>query len=149
MEQYRIRAMEIEDYDKVFALWKSIEGFVIRPEEDSREGVERFLKHNPNISVVAVNQDTIDGKEEVIGAVLCGHDGRSGSMYHVCVAKGHRKQGVGKMMVDFCVKALSNEKIAKVHLIAFTRNDIGNSFWNGLGWSRRQDLNYYDHKLRL
>ena len=48
-----IRVMTIEDYDQVYALWKKIKGFGIRSIDDSREGVERFLKRNPSTSVVA------------------------------------------------------------------------------------------------
>ena len=56
-----IRVMTIDDYDGVYALWKKIKGFGIRSIDDSREGVERFLKRNPTTSVVAVE----DGKVEV------------------------------------------------------------------------------------
>ena len=50
-------------------------------------------------------------------------------------------------MVVFCMNALKKEEISKVSLIAFTANDIGNAFWNTIGWTRRQDLNYYDFVL--
>ena len=36
---------------------------------------------------------------------------------------------------------------SKVSLIAFTRNDIGNMFWRTIGWTKREDLNYYDFVL--
>ena len=49
-----IRVMTIDDYDEVYALWKKIRGFGIRSIDDSREGVDRFLKRNPTTSVVAV-----------------------------------------------------------------------------------------------
>ena len=45
------------------------------------------------------------------------------------------------------MNALEREHISKVSLIAFTKNDIGNAFWNGIGWTRRKDLNYYDFVL--
>ncbi|MCR5311950.1 MAG: GNAT family N-acetyltransferase [Lachnospiraceae bacterium] len=136
-----IRTMTIEDYDSVFALWNTINGFAIRSVDDSKEGVERFLKRNPTTSVVA----EVEGK--IVGAILCGHDGRRGCLYHVCVHKDFRRRGVGKSMVVFCMEALKKEKINKVSLIAFTVNDIGNAFWNSIGWTRRLDLNYYDFTL--
>ena len=136
-----IRTMVIEDYDKVKALWMTIHGFGIRSVDDSREGVERFLRRNPTSSVVA------EENGEIIGAILCGHDGRRGCLYHVCVAEGHRRRGIGKAMVVFCMNALKAEQINKVSLIAFTRNDIGNAFWNCIGWTKRLDLNYYDFTL--
>lgn len=136
-----IRIMTINDYEKVYGLWKTIKGFGIRSVDDSREGIERFLKRNPTTSITAWEGDTL------IGAILCGHDGRRGCLYHVCVRKGFRRKGVGKAMVIACMEALKEEKINKVSLIAFTRNDIGNAFWNKIGWTRRQDLNYYDFTL--
>ena len=118
--------MTIEDYEQVRALWMTIRGFAIRSIDDSREGVARFLQRNPSTSVVAVE----DGM--VVGAILCGHDGR---------------RGIGKAMVVFCMDALKKENINKVSLIAFTKNDIGNAFWHSVGWKQREDLNYYDFVL--
>ena len=136
-----IREMTIEDYEGVKALWLSIKGFAIRSIDDSEEGVTRFLNRNPGTSVVAVE----DGK--IVGAILCGHDGRRGCLYHVCVAQEYRRQGIGKAMVIHCMEALKKEKINKVSLIAFTVNDIGNAFWRQIGWTKREDLNYYDFTL--
>ena len=48
-----IRTMTIADYDGVSSLWLSIKGFAIRSIDDSREGVDVFLKRNPTTSVVA------------------------------------------------------------------------------------------------
>ncbi len=140
--KYTIRRMEIEDYDGVRKLWMSIHGFAIRSLDDSREGVERFLKRNPLTSTVAVSESG-----EIVGAILCGHDGRRGCLYHVCVREDCRRNGIGKDMVVFCMNALKDEGINKVSLIAFTKNDIGNAFWNCIGWTKRLDLNYYDFTL--
>ena len=129
-----VRIMTIEDYEGVYALWKKIKGFGIRSIDDSKEGVARFLKRNPTTSVVAEK----DGR--IVGSILCGHDGRRGCLYHVCVDEDYR-------MVVFAMKALKEEKINKVSLIAFTENDIGNAFWNTIGWTERLDLNYYDFTL--
>ncbi len=120
---------------------KKIKGFGIRSIDDSKEGVARFLKRNPTTSVVAEK----DGR--IVGSILCGHDGRRGCLYHVCVDEDYRRHGIGKRMVVFAMKALKEEKINKVSLIAFTENDIGNAFWNTIGWTERLDLNYYDFTL--
>lgn len=133
--------MTIEDYSRVRELWLSIRGFAIRSIDDSKEGVSKFLLRNPGLSVVAEE----DG--DIIGAILCGHDGRRGCLYHVCVREDHRRRGIGKAMVVFCMEALKREDINKVSLIAFTVNDVGNAFWKEIGWVRREDLNYYDFTL--
>lgn len=136
-----VRTMTIEDYQGVHDLWMTIKGFAIRSIDDSREGVERFLKRNPLTSVVA------EENGEIVGSILCGHDGRRGCLYHVCVREDCRMRGIGKSMVVRCMEELEKEKISKVSLIAFTGNDIGNAFWKEIGWTKREDLNYYDFVL--
>ena len=85
-KQFTIKPMAIEDYDGLHALWMTIHGFGIRSIDDSREGVERFIHRNPGTSVVAVGEDGT-----VVGGILCGHDGRRGCLYHVCVREDYRR----------------------------------------------------------
>ena len=141
MESITIRPMEPGDYDKVQKLWMSIRGFGIRAIDDSREDIERFLKRNPTTSVVACAGDRI------VGSILCGHDGRQASFYHVCVTKAYRRQGIATKMVIYCMNVLRDFRINKITLIAFTRNDAGNAFWKHIGWTCRSDCNYYEFVL--
>ncbi len=141
-KHYTIRAMTIADYPGLHDLWMTIHGFGIRSIDDSEIGVERFLLRNPGTSVVAVAEDGA-----IVGGILCGHDGRRGCLYHVCVREDYRRHGIGKAMVVHCMNALKKENINKVSLIAFTKNDVGNAFWNCIGWTKREDLNYYDFTL--
>ena len=139
--KYEIRVMTTDDYEEVHDLWMSINGFAIRSIDDSKEGVERFIRRNPKTSVVAVS----DGK--IVGAILCGHDGRRGCLYHVCVHEDYRKHGIGKSMAVACMRALQAEQINKVNIVAFKSNELGNHFWKEEGWNFRDDLNYYDFTL--
>ena len=140
MSEVRILPMTTDDYDDVRALWMTIRGFGIRALDDSREDVERFIRRNPTTSVIA----EFDGR--IIGSILCGSDGRQGAMYHVCVAEEFRRKGIGTQMVDFCLRELRKMGINKIALIAFKSNDVGNAFWNKIGWTR-SDVNYYEYLL--
>lgn len=135
------REMKCSDYDEIYELWNSIEGFAIRHVDDSRDGIERFIKRNPKTSIVAISE----GK--IVGTILCGHDGRNGSFYHVCVDKKYRKKGVGSNMVEYATEALRAEGISKISLIAFVQNEIGNAFWKHLEWKGVKNINYYEHVL--
>lgn len=137
-ENVTIRKMTMEDFEEVHGLWMQIHGFGIRSVDDSKEGVERFIRRNPDTSMVAV----LEGR--IIGAILCGHDGRRGCLYHVCVHENYRKHGIGQKMVKACLEALKKEHICKVNLIAFRKNEVGNRFWQGMGWTFREDVNYYE-----
>ena len=132
--------MTEQDYDAVRALWLTIRGFGIRALDDSREDVARFIRRNPTTSVVA----EVDGS--IIGSILCGSDGRQGALYHVCVAKAYRRQGIGTRMVGYCMHQLKEMGINKVGLIAFTSNEAGNAFWKQIGW-QKSDVNYYTFTL--
>ena len=66
-----VRAFRVEDYDAVIALWRRTEGVGLN-ESDTRRAIAEFLQCNPRLSFVAEK----DGR--IIGAVLCGHDGRRG-----------------------------------------------------------------------
>lgn len=134
-----IRVMTMDDFEAVHALWMEIHGFGIRSIDDSREGVERFIRRNPTTSMVA------EAEGKIVGAILCGHDGRRGCLYHVCVHEAYRKHGIGQKLVGACVDALAAEHINKINLIAFKKNEVGNRFWQGLGWIFREDVNYYEY----
>ena len=141
LENIIIRTMTIEDYEQVKKLWLSISGFGIRSIDDSREGVSRFLLRNPDTSIVA----ELNG--EIVGSILCGHDGRQACFYHVCVKEELRCHGIGKAMAIKAMSQLKKEGINKISLVAFKSNEAGNSFWPKVGWKLRDDFNTYDFVL--
>ena len=141
MDEVRIQPMTADDYDEVRALWMTIRGFGIRTLDDSPADIRRFILRNPTTSVVARVEDRI------VGSILCGSDGRQGSLYHVCVAREYRRRGIGTKMVGYCMQQLKLMGINKVSLIAFANNDAGNAFWKQIGWTRKTDVNYYEFIL--
>ncbi|MDV3425763.1 MAG: GNAT family N-acetyltransferase [Bacillota bacterium] len=138
-----IRLMTIEDYDSVYLLWSETKGMGLRSLDDSKEGIEKFLKRNPTTSFVS----EIDG--EIAGVILCGHDGRRGYIYHTAVKQSQRGKGIGKELIKCAYKALESEGITKGALVVFKTNEIGNSFWKSQGWQKRDDLNYYSKPFDL
>ena len=130
---FSITDMNPDDYDAVFALWEQTEGVGLTA-SDSREVVHAFLVRNPGLSLVARH----DGR--IIGAVLCGHDGRRGFLYHLAVAREYRKQGLARAIVDTCLSRLAAVGILKATIFVYGHNDIGNRFWRKVGWKDRTDL---------
>lgn len=141
LNEIDIVPMKPEDYDDVRALWMTIRGFGIRALDDSREDIERFIRRNPTTSVIA------KAGNRIVGSILCGSDGRQGALYHVCVAKEYRRRGIGRHMVGFCMHQLKAMGINKVALIAFTTNEAGNAFWSKIGWTKKNNVNYYEFVL--
>ena len=128
-----IREMTIQDYAEVLALWQASDGVGLS-DADSEEGVTRFLARNTGLSFVAR-----DG-EHLVGAVLCGHDGRRGYIHHLAVSQSHRRQGLGQALVERCLSALRRGGIDKCHLFVFADNQDTIAFWKSIGWTQRVEL---------
>lgn len=137
-----IRNMTISDYDRVYALWLSCKGMGLNDVDDSREGIERYLRRNPATVFVA------EEGNEIVGVIMAGHDGRRGYIYHTAVHPDERQRGIGRALVGAALEALKAEGITKAALVAFERNKEGNAFWEQMGFSERNDLTYRNRTLR-
>lgn len=131
--KYRIEPMRIEDFDAVIALWQGTEGVGLN-ESDTRPAIASYLSRNRGMSFVARSGDAI------VGAVLCGHDGRRGYLHHLAVAPAHRRRGLGKKLVDSCLAQLVPLGILKCNIFLFADNADGLAFWRYNGWTTRGDL---------
>jgi len=128
-----VRAMVEADIAGAMAFWRSFDGVQLN-EGDDAEGLVVFLRRNPGLSFVAW-----DG-ERMIGAVLAGHDGRRGFLYHLAVDAEFRGRGIGSELVARTLTSLRQVGIVKCHVMVFRNNDGGNAFWSQLRWRRRDDL---------
>ena len=131
-----IRKMVINDYDDVYALWMSCSGMGLNNLDDSREGIDRFLKRNPDTCFVA------ECDNKIVGVIIVGNDGRRGYIYHTAVNLQYRKRGIARQLVEASMQELKRCGINKVALVVFAKNEEGNLFWEKLGFTAREDLVY-------
>ena len=139
-EKSMIRDFTINDYDAALALWKTSENIGLSSADD-RDNIERFLRRNPGMSKIAVENG------RVVGTILCGHDCRRGYLYHLCVDQAYRRKGLGSKLVDACLKELKKQGIEKCHLFIFGRNESGKKFWQATGWDRRTDIEIFSREI--
>ena len=135
------KVMTTSDYDGVYELWTNTPGMGINSTDDSREGVEKYIKRNPATSFVAL----VEGK--IVGAILAGHDGRRGFIQHLAVLPEFRKHGIASTLVERAMNALEKEGIHKVALLAFKKNELGNSFWDKMDFIVRKDVFYRNKNI--
>ena len=136
-----IRLMSIDDYEKVYELWMSCVGMGLNNLDDSKEGIDKFLQRNPDTCFVA------EADNRIVGVIIVGNDGRRGYIYHTAVNPQYRKKGIAKSLVEAAMTALQNNGINKVALVVFDRNEIGNDFWENMGFTVRDDLIYRNKAL--
>lgn len=136
-----IRLMTMDDYEKVYALWLSCKGMGLNDLDDSREGIERFLRRNPETCFVA------DDHSDIVGVIIAGNDGRRGYIYHTAVSPDRRHEGIATKLVDRALEALKALGINKTALVVFERNETGNAFWERYGFTSRDDLVYRNKAL--
>lgn len=137
-----IRPMTIADYEAVYTLWINTPGMGLNDIDDSQEGIERMLNRNPTLSLVAENEN-----KQIIGVIIAGEDGRRGYIYHTAVDIAYRNQGIGEAMVNQVLDAMKALSISKVGLFIFKDNQIGNGFWDKLGFDVREDIHYRNSAL--
>ena len=137
------RLVTIEDYDDMLALWNSTEQSkrALNPVDDSREGIERYLRRNPSTCFGAFANDRL------VGVILTGHDGRRAIIHHMCVHPDFRRQGIAGELVKLAEEALKVEGIQKIFGLVFKDNDAANAFWENQGYTLRTNLNYRNKSL--
>ncbi|MDB6094753.1 MAG: GCN5-related N-acetyltransferase [Verrucomicrobia bacterium] len=126
-ENFITRAFVEADYDPVVKLWRDTDGVEVA-EGDTRADIAAYLRRNPGLSCVA----EVDGL--VVAAVLCGHDGRRGLVYHLAVAQARRGRGIGRALLAECIDGLRGQGIKRVLLLVGKDNERGRAFWLAQGF---------------
>ncbi len=122
-----LRPMIEADLPAALRLWAESDGVELA-EGDSREELAQYLRRNPGMSFVATAGDRL------VGAVLAGHDGRRGFLYHLAVAREHRGAHLGRNLVARSLAALKAARITRVLVLVACDNEPGRRFWAGQGW---------------
>jgi ribosomal protein S18 acetylase RimI-like enzyme len=127
------------DYPKLIKLWEAAGNIEVR-QTDTPEVLARFLDRNPTCSYAAY------AGTRLIGAILAGHDGWRGHLYHMAVKPDYRERGVGTRLVNAAVSAIKSEDIQKIHCLVKRDNLIAQQFWEACSFDQREDL--FDYALR-
>ena len=125
--EIQTREFVIDDYDAAIELWQKVEGLDVA-EGDDRETIQRFLERNCGLRRIAT------AESKIIGAVLCGHDGRRGYIYHLAVAPEFHGRGIGRTLIDECRAGLRRAGLERVNILVAKDNPRGLEFWRRTGW---------------
>ena len=124
---FAIRPMTEADLPLARALWRQSEGVELAEGDELLELIG-YLRRNPGLSQVACSGDTL------VGAVLAGHDGRRGYLYHLAIAPAARNHGLGRELVARTLALLRQQGLRRALILVVTDNEAGKAFWARCGW---------------
>lgn len=116
------------DLDAVLALWGSAGPGIHLGRSDQPNELRKKLERDPDLFLV----DEQDGC--VRGAVLGGFDGRRGMVYHLAVARGQRRRGVGRRLMRELERRWKRKGCLRGYLLVTHDNAAALDFYRELGW---------------
>ncbi len=140
MENITIFEMTPNGYEDAFQLWKNSPGISLS-NADSKANISKFLELNVGLCFTARDSN------KLVGAVLCGTDGRRGYLYHLAVESAYQHMGIGKALTNRVLKELRKRGIQRCHIFVMADNTHGKKFWEKTGWKKRDELFVMSHDL--
>jgi len=136
---WQIRTFERRDADAVVELWR--EAGLTRAWNDPYQDIERKLKVQPELFLVAEAPGAHDSLSRIVGALMAGYDGHRGWLYYLASASELRGSGIGRGLVAEAERLLVEMGCPKVQLMVRTENDAALGFYERLGYERFDVLN--------
>ncbi len=117
-----------QDYAGAVRLWQSMEKGVRVGRSDTPEEIEKKLRRDPDLFLVA------EAGSAIIGTVIGGYDGRRGMIYHLAVVDEYRQHGIGAALMDEVELRLKAKGCLKSYLLVVDGNDHAYRFYKKRGW---------------
>lgn len=132
-----VRLLDLDDYDRVMAVWRSAGLHSLRPNgRDSRAAVARQL---------ATGTHTLLGLEfegDLVAVVLATHDGRKGWVNRLCVRPAYRRRGYGALLVAEAERVLRDQGMTVIAALIEPGNDVSVALFSKLGYVESPGLHY-------
>ena len=128
------------DFDSVLKFWSENDGVGTRGFESLGQ-LDAFLNRNPGLSFKITDGD------EIVGTIMCGHDGRRGYVHHLVVKKDYPTLAIGKTLIDRGLKELRAVGIAKCHIFIAADNSGCVEFWRSIAWDESGGLKLFSHDI--
>jgi len=108
---------------------------------DKPDEIIKKVSRDPDLFLVA------EENNRIIGSVIGGFDGRRGLLYHLAVAKTHRRQGVGAELLNEIEFKLRDKGCLKCYLMITLDNPEAEAFYQKHGWHYMDYVRPYGKEL--
>jgi ribosomal protein S18 acetylase RimI-like enzyme len=122
-----VRAFKDSDEARVLELWTF--GGLVRPWNDPKKDIERKLKVQRELFLVAELEGT------VVGVVMAGYEGHRGWVNYLAVDIGQRRRGIGTALMRDAERRLLLLGCPKINLQVRRENAGVQAFYAAIGYS--------------
>jgi ribosomal protein S18 acetylase RimI-like enzyme len=124
----QIRGARAADDDAIVALWERCE--LTRPWNDPHRDLARKRTTQADGLLVAVTDEGV-----IVGTVMAGYDGHRGWINYLAVDPAHRRQGLGRRLMDEARRYLGALGCPKINLQVRRGNSAALAFYSALGFA--------------
>ena len=135
-----IRAANTADIDAVLTVWAEARSAAARTPDDP-QFVEQLLEHDPGALLVA----EADGG--VVGVLIAGWDGWRGNVYRLAVLPSHRRQGIGRRLVEAGHDRLRDQGARRVTALVGGEEGAAHGLWRAVGYQRDEFVHRFVRNL--
>lgn len=120
------------DADDVMAFWSTAAEDSHRP-PDSTDAVLRLIGRDPEALILAVDN------EVVVGSIIVGWDGWRCHLYRLAVAPTHRRQGIGRRLVELAEERFASYGGSRADAMVLDDNAQAHGVWSTAGYARQPE----------
>ena len=138
-QQPVIRPFDVADTERLIDLWRVCG--LVRPWNDPRKDIERKLKVQPDLFLVAT-ETTGSTSGHVVGSAMAGYDGHRGWVYYLAIDPAYQGRGYGRALMDAVEVRLRSLGCPKLNLMIRSGNEAVIMFYEALGYTQEDCLSF-------
>jgi ribosomal protein S18 acetylase RimI-like enzyme len=124
-----IRSGTAADIAAGLAVWAEARSAAARTPDDPW-ALEQLLERDPGALLVA------ESEGEVVGVLIAGWDGWRGNVYRLAVLPSHRRQGIGRRLVEAGHDRLRAQGARRVTALVGGEEGAAHGLWRAVGYQR-------------
>jgi ribosomal protein S18 acetylase RimI-like enzyme len=128
MNDLVIRSYRPQDEAAVIELW--LQCNLVIPQNNPKRDINRKLRFNPEWFLVGV----MGG--HIVATCMAGYEGHRGWINYLAVSPHHRREGIGRQIMEEAEKRLSSAGCPKVNLQVRETNRAVIQFYERIGYTR-------------
>jgi ribosomal protein S18 acetylase RimI-like enzyme len=128
MTTVTLRPATTADIPDVLTFWKAAAEDAHRP-ADSGEALTALVARDPEALILAV------AAAGIVGSVIAGWDGWRCHLYRLAVAPTHRRQGIGRVLIEAAEDRFRRLGGIRVDAMVLTGNERAHRAWQACGYA--------------